>query len=165
MPEAADYKKTIRLPRTEFPMKANLAQREPQVLARWAEERAYERVLEARAGAPRFVFHDGPPYANGHIHYGTIFNKVLKDFVTKYQSLAGRLTRFVPGWDCHGLPIELNVERSLGEKKGKLPAASLRAACRKEAEKWIDVQRGEFKRLGCFGTWDTPYLTMQPNYE
>src|SRR5687767_3487397 len=117
MSEARDYKKTIRLPKTEFPMKANLAQREPQILARWSEERIYDQVLAARAGAPKFVFHDGPPYANGHIHYGTIFNKVLKDFVVKHRALAGQQTRFVPGWDCHGLPIELNVERALGKAK------------------------------------------------
>jgi isoleucyl-tRNA synthetase len=158
-----DYKATIRLPATEFPMKANLAQREPQLLARWAEEGVYERALAARAGAPAFVFHDGPPYANGAIHYGHILNKTLKDIVIKYQLLVGRYVRFVPGWDCHGLPIELNVERKL-----KLRSASkseVRAACRREAEMWIDTQRAQFQRLGVFGTWDRPYLTMHPGYE
>ena len=156
-----DYKSTIRLPKTDFPMKANLAQREPETLARWAEERVYERALEARKDAPAFVFHDGPPYANGHIHYGHILNKVLKDIVTKYQLLAGRAARFVPGWDCHGLPIELNVEKA--HRSSTRP--QLRAACRVEAEKWIDAQRAEFERLGVFGTWTEPYLTMQPGYE
>jgi isoleucyl-tRNA synthetase len=156
-----DYKATIRLPATDFPMKANLAQREPQTLARWAEERVYERALEARRGAPAFVFHDGPPYANGAIHYGHILNKTLKDIVTKYQLVAGRHARFVPGWDCHGLPIELNVER----KMRSADKAQVRAACRAEADRWIDTQRAQFQRLGAFGTWDEPYLTMQPGYE
>lgn len=165
MTDTVDYKKTIRLPKTGFPMKANLAQREPEILARWKSDRIYERVLERNANGPAFVFHDGPPYANGNVHYGTIFNKVLKDFVTKYEALRGRKTRFVPGWDCHGLPIELNVERALGAKKGALPITSLRKACRTEAEKWIDVQRTQFERLGAFGTWQTPYLTLHPHYE
>jgi isoleucyl-tRNA synthetase len=160
-PETPDYKATIRLPKTDFPMKANLAQREPEMLARWAGERVYEGALEARAEAPAFVFHDGPPYANGHIHYGHILNNVLKDIVTKYQLLAGRAARFVPGWDCHGLPIELNVEKA--HRGSTRPA--LRAACRVEAEKWIDAQRDEFQRLGVFGTWSEPYLTMHPVYE
>jgi isoleucyl-tRNA synthetase len=163
--DPVDYKSTILLPQTEFPMRANLAQREPQVLARWNEQRIYERALEARKDAPRYVFHDGPPYANSRIHYGHILNKTLKDIVVKYQTLAGRLTRFVPGFDCHGLPIELLVERSLGDKKAKLSALQLRAACRKEAEKWVELQRKEFQRIGVFGTWDTSYLTMEPSYE
>ncbi len=146
-------------------MRANLAQREPQVLARWSEQRVYERALQARAHAPRYVFHDGPPYANGNIHYGHVLNRVLKDIVVKYQTLAGRLTRFVPGWDCHGLPIELNVERALGEKKGQLDPLALRAACRREALKWVAVQRKGFERLGVFGTWEQPYLTLDPGYE
>ena len=160
-PAKVDYRPTIRLPKTDFAMKANLAQREPETLARWAEERVYERALEARKDAPQFVFHDGPPYANGHIHYGHILNKTLKDIVTKYQLLAGRGARFVPGWDCHGLPIELNVEKA--HRSSTRP--QLRAACRVEAEKWIDAQRSEFQRLGVFGTWTEPYLTMQPTYE
>src|SRR5262245_33868918 len=125
-------------------MKANLAQREPEMVARWQRERVYDKALEARAQAPRFVFHDGPPYANGHIHYGHVLNKVLKDFIVKYQTLAGRLTRYVPGWDCHGLPIEINVERQLGPKKAQMTVPQLRAACRAEAMKWVDIQRKEF---------------------
>jgi isoleucyl-tRNA synthetase len=163
--DAVDYKQTILLPQTDFPMRANLAQREPQVLARWAQERVYERALEQRSAAPSYVFHDGPPYANGHLHYGHVLNKTLKDFVVKYQTLAGRLTRYVPGWDCHGLPIELNVERALGPKRGEMAPIHLRAACRKEAEKWVGVQRKELQRLGVFGTFDQPYLTLDPGYE
>jgi isoleucyl-tRNA synthetase len=163
--DTVDYKSTILLPQTEFPMRANLAQREPEILARWTEQRVYERAVKARATARRYVFHDGPPYANGHLHYGHVLNKILKDIVVKYQTLAGRLTRFVPGWDCHGLPIELNVERALGDKKAKLNALQLRGACRKEAEKWVGTQRKELQRLGVFGTWDTPYLTLDPSYE
>jgi isoleucyl-tRNA synthetase len=163
--DAVDYKKTIRLPETAFPMRANLAQREPDMLERWKNERVYERALEARKDAPRFVFHDGPPYANGHIHYGHILNKTLKDVVVKYQLLAGRLTRYVPGWDCHGLPIELGVERELGKKKQDISVSAVRAACQTEALKWVDIQRSEFQRLGCFGTWDEPYLTLTPGFE
>jgi isoleucyl-tRNA synthetase len=160
-----DYKNTIRLPQTDFPMRANLAQREPETLKRWQSERIYERALENRQGAPRYVFHDGPPYANGHIHYGHILNKILKDIVVKYQTVAGRYAKFVPGWDCHGLPIELNVERALAAKKAEVSQRVVRSACRKEAEKWVDVQREEFKRLGVFGTWDEPYLTLKPQFE
>ena len=109
-----DWKATLNLPRTEFPMKANLAQREPATVKRWAEERVYERLLEQNAGRPRFVLHDGPPYANGHIHLGTALNKVLKDVIVKHRAMTGRRAPYVPGWDCHGLPIELNVEKELG---------------------------------------------------
>ncbi len=164
MTDARDYKKTIRLPQTAFPMKANLAQKEPQILARWQSENVYEKLLAAREGAEEFVFHDGPPYANGHIHYGHILNKTLKDIVVKYQNLAGRKSRFVPGWDCHGLPIELNVEKAHGRSATRTKAET-RAACRVEASKWIDAQRTEFQRLGVFATWDAPYLTMQHEYE
>ncbi|MDD9933311.1 MAG: class I tRNA ligase family protein, partial [Myxococcales bacterium] len=165
MADGADYKKTILLPKTGFPMRANLAQREPEILKRWQKERIYERALEARASAPRFVFHDGPPYANGHIHYGHILNKILKDFVVKYQTMAGRLTRYVPGWDCHGLPIELGVERKLAAKGKSLDRPAVRRACRQEAEKWVKTQSKEFQRLGVFGTWDEPYLTLHPGFE
>ncbi len=163
--EKVDYKNTILLPKTAFPMRANLAQKEPQILKRWSEERVYERVLESRATAERYVFHDGPPYANGHIHYGHVLNKLLKDVVVKYQGLAGKLTRYVPGWDCHGLPIELGVERRLKKSKSELSKKKVREACKIEAEKWVAVQRDEFVRLGVFGTWDKPYLTMLPEYE
>lgn len=163
--EPNDYKKTILLPQTAFPMRANLPQREPEILKRWNAEQTYRAVLEKRADAPRFVFHDGPPYANGHIHYGHILNKLLKDIVVKYQGLSGRLTKFVPGWDCHGLPIELEVERSLRKRKADLSVPAIREACAVEAARWIAVQKEEFERLGGFATWDEPYLTMQPAYE
>src|SRR5689334_13774535 len=153
-----DYKATLNLPQTDFPMKGDLARREPEILARWESERLYARILEARRNAPPYVFHDGPPYANGHIHYGHILNKVLKDIVCKFRTMSGRYVELKPGWDCHGLPIELAVLR---EHEGKsLDAMQIRSACHAYAEKWIATQRDEFKRLGIFGTWDKPYLTL-----
>ncbi|MCB9667774.1 MAG: class I tRNA ligase family protein, partial [Myxococcales bacterium] len=126
-----DYKNTIRLPRTAFPMRANLAQREPAILAQWSEREVYKKQVAELTDSDRYVFHDGPPYANGHLHYGTVFNKILKDIVIKYQGLRGRKVRFVPGWDCHGLPIELNVERRMGRDKAQtISVTSLRKACR-----------------------------------
>ena len=159
------YKSTLCLPQTRFPMKADLPKREPQMLAFWEEQRVYPRLLEQTAGKPAFVHHDGPPYANGHIHYGTILNKVLKDFVVKYRSMAGRHTLYVPGWDCHGLPIELAVERDRKQRSADRDPLAVRKDCQTFAEKFIDVQRGEFRRLGGFGLWEQPYLTMKPAYE
>jgi isoleucyl-tRNA synthetase len=161
-----DYKATLNLPRTDFPMKANLAQREPETVKRWAETRVYERLLAARAGKPRFVLHDGPPYANGHIHLGTALNKVLKDIIVKHRAMTGRLAPYVPGWDCHGLPIELNVEKELGRaKKEAMPKPEVRALCRAYADRFVAVQREEFRRLGVLGDWEHPYLTTDPSYE
>jgi isoleucyl-tRNA synthetase len=157
-----DYKTTLNLPQTEFPMKADLARREPELLRRWDEERLYERILAARAAAPLFVFHDGPPYANGHIHYGHILNKILKDIVCKSRTMVGRRVVFKPGWDCHGLPIELAVLR---DAEAALDANEIRRACHEYAMRWVGVQRDEFKRLGVFGTWDAPYLTLDKAYE
>lgn len=159
------YKNTLCLPRTDFPMKADLPKREPERLAFWEERRVYPRMLERTAGRPPFVHHDGPPYANGHIHYGTILNKVLKDFVVKYHSMAGRHTLYIPGWDCHGLPIELAVERESKRRSADRDPLEVRRECRAFAEKFIEVQRGEFRRLGGFGLWEEPYLTMKPAYE
>ncbi|HEY0715322.1 MAG TPA: isoleucine--tRNA ligase [Polyangia bacterium] len=161
-----DWKTTLNLPKTEFPMRADLARREPQWLARWQEERSYERILAAReaAGAPTFVLHDGPPYPTGGIHYGTLLNKVLKDIVVRSQLIMGKAARFVPGWDCHGLPIEQQVEKQLGSKD-KLSVEEFRKHCEQHALKFVDVMRTEFKRLGCFGLWQTPYLTLTPDYE
>jgi len=159
------YKNTLCLPRTDFPMKADLPRREPQMLAFWEDRRVYPRMLERTAGRPPFVHHDGPPYANGHIHYGTILNKVLKDFVVKYHAMAGRHTVYIPGWDCHGLPIELAVERERKRRSADRDPLDVRRDCRAFAEKFVEVQRGEFRRLGGFGLWDQPYLTMQPAYE
>ena len=166
---AVDWKTTLNLPKTEFAMRADLAKREPQWLARWASERQYERILEdrARQEAPPFVLHDGPPYPTGGIHYGTVLNKVLKDIVVRSQLIMGKRALFRPGWDCHGLPIEQQVEKELGgrEAKAKLGAAEFRARCDAHARKFVDVMRGEFKRLGCLGQWDDPYLTLAKSYE
>ncbi len=162
MPE---WKDTVNLPRTDFPMKANLPTSEPATLARWAEMGLYGRIRAARAGAPKFVLHDGPPYANGHIHIGHALNKILKDIVVKSRTMAGLDAPYVPGWDCHGLPIELNVDKELGPKKKALSAADFRRACRAYAEKFVAIQREEFARLGGLGDWDAPYLTMDYGYQ
>ena len=165
MAEKADWKDTLNLPRTDFPMKANLAQREPEFLKYWEEMGLYQKMLEARKDAPLFILHDGPPYANGHIHMGTALNKVLKDFIVKSRRMAGYNCPYVPGWDCHGLPIELNVEKELKVKRGELPKLVIRQKCREYARRWIDIQREEFKRLGVIGDWENPYLTMSYDYE
>jgi isoleucyl-tRNA synthetase len=160
-----DLKSTINLPRTDFPMKANLPQNEPQLLARWDEIKIYERIREARQGAPTYVLHDGPPYANGPIHLGTAFNKCLKDFIVKSKTMAGFDSPYVPGWDCHGLPIEIKVDQQLGGKKLRLKPVDVRLECRKYAEKYLDLQRSQFQRIGIFGRFDNPYSTMTPQYE
>jgi isoleucyl-tRNA synthetase len=164
-----DWKATLNLPKTEFPMRADLARREPEWLARWERERQYERILETRAReeAPAYVLHDGPPYPTGGIHYGTVLNKVLKDIVVRSQLIMGRRALFRPGWDCHGLPIEQQVEKDLGgrEARAKLGAVEFRARCEAHARKYVDVMRREFRRLGCLGVWDDPYLTLAPDYE
>jgi isoleucyl-tRNA synthetase len=161
----ADWKHSLNLPRTAFPMKANLQATEPQIIARWEAIGLYERIRAARAGAPRFVLHDGPPYANGRIHLGTTLNKTLKDFVVRSRTMAGFDAPYVPGWDCHGLPIELRVDRELGPKKRQMSVVDFRRACRAYAEKYVGVQRDGFKRLGVMGAWDDPYLTMNFAYQ
>ena len=160
-----DLKSTINLPRTDFPMKANLPQNEPKILARWEEMGIYERIRAARKGAPRFVLHDGPPYANGEIHLGHALNKCLKDFIVKSKTMSGMDSPYVPGWDCHGLPIELKVDQMLGGKKLKMKPVDVRLECRRYAEKYLDLQRAQFKRIGVFGRFDRPYSTMTPEYE
>jgi isoleucyl-tRNA synthetase len=155
-----DYKHTLNLPSTDFPMKGNLAQREPGMLQRWESDKIYQQVREACAGRPKFVLHDGPPYANGEIHIGHAVNKVLKDIIVKSRTLAGFDAPYVPGWDCHGLPIELQVEKKVGKPGRKVTAAQFRKACRDYAAKQIDRQRIDFKRLGVLGDWENPYLTM-----
>lgn len=158
-----DYKSTVFLPRTDFPMKAELPKREPELLARWRRIDLYRRLRETSAGRPRFVLHDGPPYANGHLHIGTALNKILKDVVNRAQQMLGKDANYVPGWDCHGLPIEWKIEESYREKgqsKDSVPILELRRQCRAFAEKWIDVQRAEFQRLGVIGDWPKPYSTM-----
>ena len=155
-----DYKNTLNLPNTAFPMKGNLAQREPEMLKRWEQMKLYDKIREACAGRPGFVLHDGPPYANGEIHIGHAVNKVLKDIIVKSRTLDGFDAPYVPGWDCHGLPIELQVEKQVGKPGGKVTPAEFRVACRRYAAKQVDRQRIDFKRLGVVGDWDDPYLTM-----
>jgi len=157
----SDYKNTLNLPKTDFPMKAGLATREPEMLAKWEAARLYEQIQAARADAPLFVLHDGPPFANGDVHMGTALNKVLKDLIVKSRSMLGFRAPFVPGWDCHGLPIEFKVVK---ESRGLSPV-EVRRRSEEYARKFIDVQRGQFRRLGVFGTWDEPYLTLDPGYE
>jgi isoleucyl-tRNA synthetase len=164
MAKPFDLKSTLNLPRTDFPMKAKLPEREPEQLAAWEQMGLYQRILESRKGAPLFVFHDGPPYPTGEIHLGTGLNKILKDLVVKTKTMAGFRTPYIPGWDCHGLPIETKVEKELGGK-GKVSAAEFRRMCREFAAGYIDAHRREFKRLGIFGQWEKPYLTMSPDYE
>lgn len=160
-----DYKKTLNLPQTSFPMKANLAQREPQVVKDWEEKDAYGHMVREGGDKGTFVLHDGPPYANGHLHLGHALNKILKDIIVKSRNMQGYTAQYVPGWDCHGLPIELKVEHELGEKKKTLPPHVVRKVCREYAGKWLDIQRKEFKRLGVLGVWDKPYVSMDPEYE
>ena len=160
-----DYKATLNLPKTDFPMKANLPQREPEMLARWAQEKLYEQIQEAGKGRPRYVLHDGPPYANGRIHIGHALNKILKDIIVKSKTMTGFQAPYVPGWDCHGLPIEHQVMKELGDKKKDLDTPAIRKLCRDYAEKYVAIQREEFQRLGVLGEWQQPYLTMTPAYE
>ncbi|MDR0965091.1 MAG: isoleucine--tRNA ligase [Myxococcales bacterium] len=160
-----DYRDSVLLPKTAFPMKASLAEREPKQIEAWQASRVYEQMIARNEKAERYVFHDGPPYANGHIHYGHILNKVLKDMVVKYANMSGKLCEFIPGWDCHGLPIELKTEEGLGSKKREMSKVEIRQACRAYAQKFVDIQREEFKRIGVFARWDEPYLTMNYGYE
>jgi len=163
--EPLDLKDTLNLPRTDFPMKADLPRREPLLLERWDRLDVYAAVRRARAGRPRFVLHDGPPYANGHIHLGQSLNKILKDVVVKSRTMLGFDAPYVPGWDCHGLPIEHQIDKDLGAKKAAMTSQQVRASCRAYAEKYLALQREEFRRLGVFGEWRAPYLTMEPEYE
>ncbi|MBN2199543.1 MAG: isoleucine--tRNA ligase [Candidatus Aminicenantes bacterium] len=165
MPDAPDYKDTLHLPRTDFAMKAKLPQREPEILKMWEEEGLYDKILKKGTGRPAFVLHDGPPYANGHIHLGTALNKILKDFIVKSRTMMGFQTAYLPGWDCHGLPIEIKVDQKLGEKKKNMSVIEFREECARYAKTFIDIQRREFKRLGVLGEWEAPYLTMDPVYE
>jgi isoleucyl-tRNA synthetase len=168
MPENRDYRDTVFLPKTDFPMKAGLAQKEPAILARWAETKLYEQLRNVRKGRTRFILHDGPPYANGDIHMGHAMNKILKDIVVRSQSLLGKDAPYIPGWDCHGLPIEWKVEEEYRKKKldkDAVPKAQFRAECRAYAEKWVEVQSAQFQRLGVQGEWDDPYLTMKHEAE
>jgi len=162
---AIDYKDTLNLPQTDFPMKANLGQKEPEMLKSWEENKVYQRLQEKNRGDKRYILHDGPPYANGNIHIGHALNKILKDIIVKYRSMQGYYSPYVPGWDCHGLPIELQVDKNLGQKKDSVTVSEKRQLCRDYAEKFVGIQREEFMRLGVFGDWMKPYLTMSYGYE
>src|SRR5690242_13941797 len=156
-----NYKDTINLPRTDFPMKANLATREPELLKKWETDQLYRQIQKSRQGRELFVLHDGPPFANGDVHMGTALNKILKDFVVKSQTMLGKRAPYVPGWDCHGLPIEYKVVKESRE----LSPLEVRKKSEAFARKFINIQREQFKRLGIFGEWEHPYLTMDPKYE
>ena len=160
-----DYKNTLNLPKTDFPMRANLPQREPEMLKRWQELNLYERMREARKGAKKFVLPDGPPYANGKIHLGHAVNKILKDIIIKSRNLSGYDAPLIPGWDCHGLPIELNVEKKIGKVNHKVDAKTFKQACRKYAMSQVELQRDAFIRLGLVANWSEPYRTMDYSYE
>lgn len=160
-----DYKKTLNLPKTDFPMKANLVKREPELIKKWEDENIYSKIRTISKGRPLYILHDGPPYANGNIHMGTAFNKVLKDIIIRSKQMEGYDSPYVPGWDCHGLPIEWQVDHDLGEKKREMTQSEVRKKCREFANRFIDIQRKEFKRLGIFGEWGNPYLTMNYKYE
>src|SRR4029434_2467732 len=156
-----NYKDTLNLPRTDFPMKANLAAREPEMLRGWEEKKLYEEIQKSREGRELFVLHDGPPFANGDVHMGTALNKILKDLIVKSRSMLGFRAPFVPGWDCHGLPIEFKVVK---ESRGLAPA-EVRRRAEEFARKYIDIQRRQFTVLGVLGDWERPYLTLEPAYE
>jgi isoleucyl-tRNA synthetase len=160
-----DYKDTLNLPRTDFPMKANLAQREPEMLKAWDEKQTYRKMQEKNRTKSSYILHDGPPYANGHIHMGHALNKILKDIIVKYKTMNGFYAPYVPGWDCHGLPIELQVDKNLGDRKDKVDIIEKRRLCKEYAAEFVGIQREEFKRLGVFGDWEKPYLTMSYGYE
>jgi len=163
-----EFKDTLNLPKTQFPMKGNLPKKEPQIIEKWENLNLYKKLREERTGKEKYILHDGPPYANGHIHLGHALNKILKDILVKYQSMLGKDAPFVPGWDCHGLPIERNVEKELSKKKIRkedIPKAEFRRLCRDYAQKFVEIQKGEFKRLGIIGNWEKPYLTMNPSYQ
>jgi isoleucyl-tRNA synthetase len=165
MQKPLDLKHTLNLPRTHFSMKANLAQNEPKWLAKWVKEDLYGQIRAARQTAPIFTLHDGPPYANGRIHLGTALNKILKDFIVKSRTQEGFNAPYLPGWDCHGLPIEIHVDKELGPRKAEMSVAEFRQTCRRYAQKYVEIQRQDFMRLGVFGEWENPYLTMNYEYE
>lgn len=160
-----DYRDTLNLPKTGFPMKANLSKREPEILKMWEERKIYGKLVQQAREKEKYILHDGPPYANGNIHIGTALNKILKDIIVKSKFMAGFNSHYVPGWDCHGLPVEHEVEKSLGQKRAGLSTVDVRKRCRDYAEKFVNIQREEFKRLGIFGAWENPYLTMNYGYQ
>lgn len=165
MAETDNIKETLNLPQTSFSMKAKLAQKEPEIIANWERIDLYRKIQKSREGKPSFVLHDGPPYANGRIHLGTSLNKILKDFIIKSKTMQGFRAPYLPGWDCHGLPIEIKVDQLLGKKKAEMTPLEVREECKKYALDFVDIQRKQFQRLGVFGEWEKPYLTMIPEYE
>ncbi|NIM58706.1 MAG: isoleucine--tRNA ligase [Candidatus Aminicenantes bacterium] len=165
MADSEKIKDTLNLPQTSFSMKAKLSQKEPEIIKKWEEMKLYQKIQKKREKSPSFVLHDGPPYANGSIHLGTAMNKILKDFIVKTKTMQGFRSPYLPGWDCHGLPIEIKVDQLLGEKKRELSILKIREECKKYALKYVDIQRNQFKRLGVFGEWEKPYLTMDYEYE
>lgn len=160
-----EYKKTLNLPHTDFPMRANLPKREPEVLGFWGEIGLYDRICKGFQGKPKYILHDGPPYANGNLHLGHVLNKVLKDIIVRYRVMAGFDAPYVPGWDTHGLPIEQQVIKTMKVDRHKLGPVKFRRLCRDYALKYVDIQRKEFQRLGVMGDWQDPYLTLKPAYE
>lgn len=165
MADTDNIKETLNLPKTSFSMKAKLAQKEPEIIAKWESQNLYQKIQDKAKNRPSFVLHDGPPYANGRIHLGTALNKILKDFIIKSKTMQGFRAPYLPGWDCHGLPIEIKVDQLLGKKKAEMSPLKIREECKEYALKFVDIQRNQFKRLGVFGEWETPYLTMNPEYE
>src|ERR1700723_1831401 len=165
MAKPFDLKSTLNLPKTDFPMKAKLPEREPEQLAAWEQMGLYQRILESRTSAPLFVLHDGPPYPTGEIHLGTGLHEILKDMIVKSKTMSGFRSPYIPGWDCHGLPIETKVEKELGGKTTKVTAAEFRRMCREYATRFVEQHKRDFKRLGVLGQWDKPYLTMDPHHE
>src|ERR1700690_4107751 len=165
MPAPPELKATLNLPQSDFPMKANLPQSEPKRLSAWEQDGLYEQIRAERQDAPSYVLHDGPPYANGALHLGHALNKCLKDFIVKSRTMAGFDSPYVPGWDCHGLPIEIKVDEALGRKKLEMDPLEVRNACRKYAEKYLQIQSDQFQRIGVFGDFDHPYSTMTNGYE
>jgi len=160
-----EYNKTLCLPKTKFPMKAELPKREPEILSSWDRMDIYQKIREKGKEAKKYILHDGPPYANGDVHIGTALNKILKDIIVKFKTMSGFDAPFVPGWDCHGLPIEHQVMKLPGPKGLKLSQVEIRKKCQEYAKKYIDIQRKQFKRLGIFGDWENPYLTLDFEYE
>jgi len=160
-----NYQKTLNLPKTDFPMKAGLVQKEPGILKNWEESGLYDNLRRQSQGKKPFVLHDGPPYANGHIHIGHALNKILKDIVVKVKTMQGYDALYVPGWDCHGLPIEHQLFKELKKKKRDVDTVDFRKKAHDYAMKFVGIQKEEFKRLGVFGQWDKPYLTLDPEYE
>ncbi len=160
-----NYKETLNLPKTDFPMRADLPKREPLIQDNWKEMDVYKKMIEARRGAPSFILHDGPPYANGDIHLGTALNKILKDIIIKYRTMQGLLAPYVPGWDCHGLPTEHEVEKRMDQERGQLDIMDIRRRCHEYAMRFVERQSGQFQRLGVLGDFANPYLTLRPAYE